>query len=116
MALRVPVDDVHGHLGLVLQQALEQIHRLPHATRDEVAEERDIGIGHVPHRDATKSPIPDVGLGQHVVLPGVVLGAVDPGLADIAPHVRQVELNEHVDHVRRGGVQLFRGDVLVARQ
>ena len=62
--LRVRVHGVRLNIGPVLQQAIDDIHRLPDAAGDEVAEQGDVAVGHVMVGDAAVSPVADVVLCQ----------------------------------------------------
>ncbi|WP_415651090.1 hypothetical protein [Rhodococcus qingshengii] len=42
-----------------------------------MGEQRDVGVGHEPHRQTPVAAVANVGLGEQVVLPGVDLRAVD---------------------------------------
>jgi len=80
------------HVGLdvrrVLRQAVEDVDGLPHAARDEVAEQRDVGVRHVVVGDAAVAAIADVALREQVVLVQVPLRAVGRGALQIAPVAR----------------------------
>lgn len=115
MALRVGVDGVGLDVGIVVQQPIDDVHRLPRPAGHEVAEQRDVGVGDESHRQAAVPAVADVGLGQQVVLPGVDLGAVDGDNLRVAPHPGHVQGREGVDHIRRALADLVGGGVLVAR-
>jgi len=117
------VDLVGLEVGGVGQQRVQDVHRLPHPARDEVREQRDIGIRDQPERDPAEPAVPDRGLGQQIVLPGVDLRAVGRRGLPVTPHPRHVQLRERVDDIGRrfvdlpgvgvlvpGGVDLVRAD------
>ena len=69
------MDGVGLDVAGVLEQALDDVDRLPHPTRDEVAEQGDIGVGHVPAGDPAVPAVPDRGRRQQVVLPATLRGS-----------------------------------------
>lgn len=70
----------------------------------------------MPVRDSSVPAVPDRGLGEEVVFPGVDLGAVRRGGLPVAPHGRHVELGERVDDRRGRLLDLGGGRVLVPGQ
>ena len=54
-------------VGLVGQQALDQVHRLPYPVGYEPGEQRHVGVGDVVVRDPAHAPVPDRGPCQQVV-------------------------------------------------
>ncbi|MBW0288746.1 hypothetical protein ATN37_02065 [Rhodococcus sp. MH15] len=109
------MDGVRLDVGLVAQQPIDDIHGLPRPTRHEMGEQRDVGVGHEPHRQTPVAAVANVGLGEQVVLPGVDLRAVDGDDLPVAPHPGHVQGGERVDHIRRASVHFVGGGVLVAR-
>ena len=114
LALRVGVHGSGLDVGGVGQQALDQVHRLPHPDRDEPGEQRHVGVGDVVVRDAAHAPVPDAGLGQQVIDVGFHLGAVGGYRGAVPPRLDHVQLGEGVDHGRDRGVELVQVDVPVA--
>jgi hypothetical protein len=49
------------HLGLLLEQALDEVDRLPHPDGDELGEQRDVGIGDVVVPDPAGAAVADAG-------------------------------------------------------
>jgi hypothetical protein len=95
---------------------LDDVDRLPHPARDEVAEQGDVGVGDMPVGDASIAPVPDGRFREEVVLPRVDLGAVRGNGLPVAPHAGHVQLAERVDDRRRRFLNLAGGGVLVACQ
>ena len=115
LALGVGVDGVRLDVGLVAQQPIDDVDGFPRPALHEMTEQRDVGVGHEPHRQPAIAAVADVGLGEQVVLPGVDLRAVDGDDLPVAPHPGHVQGGERVDHVGRAPVYLVGGGVLVAR-
>ena len=99
LALGVGVDLAGLDVGVVAQQGVQDVHRLPHPAGYEAGEQRDVVVGHQPERDRAEPAVADVGLGQQVVLPRVELGAVGCRGVPVAPHPRHVQFREGVDEV-----------------
>jgi hypothetical protein len=59
LALRIRVHRGRLDVGLVRQQALDQVHRLPHATGDEPGEQRHVGVRDVVVGDAAHAAVSD---------------------------------------------------------
>ena len=47
LTLRISMDGIGLDVGLILEQSIENVDRLPHPTGNEVTEEGDVGIGDV---------------------------------------------------------------------
>ena len=76
LALRIGVNQIWLDIRLVLQQSLNDVDRFPHAARNEMTEQRNVGIGDVPHRQPAITAVADVGLREKVICPGFDLGTV----------------------------------------
>ena len=63
LPLSIGMQRVRLDVGLIVHQAIENVDRFPDAARNEVAEQRDVGIGNMVVADATVSAIPDVVFG-----------------------------------------------------
>jgi hypothetical protein len=111
LALSIGVYLGGGHLGLLLKQALDEIHRLPHAYWYEFREQSNIGVRDIIISDSTGSSIANAGLGQQVVNERVDLGAVGGHHRPVTPGFDQVELGEGVDDIGDGPVELLHGDM-----
>ncbi len=82
LPLRVGVDGVRLDVGGVLQQAIDDVDRLPDTARNEVAEQRDVRIGHVVVGDAAVAAIRDVVRGEQIL---VVESYLVPSAAALLP-------------------------------
>ncbi len=102
LPLRVGVDGVRLDVGGVLQQAIDDVDRLPDTARDEVAEQRDVRIGHVVVGDAAVAAIADVVRGEQILVVEVVLGAVGGRALAIAPAFGELQAGVAVDDVPTG--------------
>jgi hypothetical protein len=58
LALGVGVDRVRLSVGLLSEQPFDDVHGLPHAARDEVAEQRDVVVSDVVVRDPAIAGLP----------------------------------------------------------
>lgn len=100
LRLRIAVDRIRFDVGTVLDQAVEDVDGFMNAARDELAEQRDVHVGHVVVADPAVSAITNVVFGQQVLLVQAPLGAVRRRALAAAPVFRQRELVVRVDHVR----------------
>lgn len=76
LGLRVAMDNLRLDVGSVGQQAVQDVDALVHATRNEVAEQRHVFVGHVVVADAAIATVADVVLRQEVVFVDAPLGAI----------------------------------------
>jgi hypothetical protein len=111
LALGIRVQDIRLDIGGVLQEPVEDVHRLPHTAGDEVAEEGNIRVRDVVVGDPTIAAVPDRVLGQQILLVQVELGAVRSGGLAGPPQPRQAAAVVAVDHFPKGGVQTSGGDM-----
>jgi hypothetical protein len=76
LSLRIGVENVRLDVAFILEQPVEDVDRLPNAAGDEVAEERDVGIGDVVIADAAIASVADMVLGEQVLFVQVPACAV----------------------------------------
>ncbi len=106
LRLGIAVDGVGLDVRPVLDQAVEQVDRLPYPAGDEVGEQRHVGVAHMVVGDAAVSAVADMPLGQQVALVQVPLGAVGGGALGVAPIAGQPEPVVGVDDGIGGGLAL----------
>ena len=111
LPLGVGMDRVRLDVRPVLQQPIQDVDRLPHAARDEVAEQRHVGVRDVIVADAAVPAVADVVLGEQVLLVEVPLHAVRRGVLPRAPELREREAIVRVDQGGDGLVEVLLGDV-----
>lgn len=71
------MNGVRLNLRLVMQQAVEDVDRFPNSTRDEMTEQRNVGIREVVIANATITTIANVIFSQEVVLVNIPLGPIN---------------------------------------
>jgi hypothetical protein len=111
LRLGVAVEHVRLDVGRVLRQAVEDVDGFPHAARDEVAEQRDVGVRDMVVGDSAVAAIADVALCEQIVLVEVPLRAVGRGTLRVAPIAWQLKLVVAVDDVADRRLQLLGADL-----
>ena len=71
------MNGVRLNLRLVMQQAVEDVDRFPNSTRDEMTEQRNVGIRDVVIANATITTIANAIFSQEVVLVNIPLGPIN---------------------------------------
>lgn len=107
----------------VLDQAVENVDRFVHAAWNEMAEERDVHVGHMVIADAAVPAVADVVFGEQILLVHIPLGPVGRHALSRAPVFRQQEFIVGVDDLDDGlfqpllrdVVQVEPGDLLAAQ-
>ena len=92
-------------ITLVFQQAIQNVDSFMPPARDEVAEQRDVGIGNMVVTDPTVTPIADMVFTEQILLVKVPLRAICGGMATGAPKSGEFVFLVRVDHLSDGLVQ-----------
>ena len=108
LALGVGMDRVRLRIGLLAQEPFDDVHGLPHAAQDEMAEQRDVVVGDVVVGDPAVPAVADVRLREQVVDQRVDLRPVRRDARAVTPRLDQIEQQVRVDDVRAGEVQASR--------
>ncbi len=111
LGLSVAVHRVGLDVGLVGEQPIEDVDRLVHAARDEMAEQGNVLVGHVVVANAAVAAIADVVLRQQVLFVHAPLGAVGRRALAAAPVAGQLELVVQIDDIDRRLVEGRQGFV-----
>ena len=85
LALGIRVERVRLDVGLVFKKPIENINGLPDTTRNEVREERDVGVRHVVIANAAVPSVADVIFRKQVLLVQIPAGSVSGGGLSRAP-------------------------------
>ena len=91
LPMRIGIQGVGLQGGVVLEQAIENVDRFPHAAGDEVAEQGDIRITDMVVRDASETAIPHMMRAQQIVLDECDVGAIGNGAPAHCPTERAAQ-------------------------
>jgi hypothetical protein len=98
---------------MVLEQAVENIHRFPYPAGDEVAKQGDIRVADMMVRDAAELAIAHMMGSQQIILAEFDVGPIGDGALSRPPEKRQLKSRVFLDHIAQRGLELRGGNRLM---
>src|SRR6266508_2690643 len=99
--------------GLMWFQDIQQVVAFPGTTRDQIDHQGNIGAGEQVEADRTIATIADMLLRKQILLVEFPLGAINRGMAQRPPGLRQRTALIRRDKALNGGVQLLFGNMIL---
>src|ERR1039457_136201 len=105
------MDRIRLNVGKVLEEAIEYVDRLPHATGDEVGEKSNVRVRDVVVADSSIPSVADVVLREQVLLVQIPLGAINRSTFPGSPAFGQRKAVVGVDNFPNRLLQTLFSDV-----
>ena len=111
LSLRIGMQGVGLDFGLIFEQTIQNINRFPYSARNEMAEERDVGIGDMVIPDPAITAVAKVIFREQILFIEIPLRAVGGSALARAPMFRQGEPIIAVNNLGNGCLQILLRDV-----
>lgn len=98
MCLSIAVDRVGLNVREILQKTIQQVNCLPDATRNEMREQSNVGVGDMVVADSPIASIADMAFGEQVLLIDIPLRAIHRGTFACSPAFWKSELVVGINH------------------